>query len=124
MVVMVVVLILKFRQLLKIYKKNMLKEIKMKVKIERGMTYNTGNFSNIQPKISLTFDIDENKNLSEQYMTASEIAEELFTLETVSLLYNQEDLRTKRTEEYCRETFENLADHIENINNLQKQLKR
>ena len=59
---------------------------KIDVTVTLSATFNTGNFGNVRPEVSLTKKDVEQKDLSEEYNKLLEVAEAMFGLQTHSLM--------------------------------------
>jgi hypothetical protein len=93
----------------------------MEIEIKRAMTINVGDFSNIQPHVSIKFNIDE--DFDQKYLSASTMLEELFKLETAILSYEYADLREKGKFKYSEEVMDNSLERLNNIKECFNKLK-
>ena len=93
----------------------------MEVEIKRGMTINVGDFSNVQPSVSIRFNVDD--KLDEKYMNASNILDELFKLEVSTLACEYNDIREKGKNVYSEETIENYKEGLKIIKDNFKELR-
>jgi len=93
----------------------------MQVEIKRGMTINVGNFSNVQPHVSIKFDVEN--DFDKKYMLASDMLEELFRLETAVLSCEFNDIRERGKDTYSQEAMENFEERLIKIKECFDQLK-
>lgn len=73
---------------------------KCDITIEKTMTINTGDFSSVKPRISMTLhDIDVG-DVARKSETLSEVLENLLTIEIIKLVGNDRDLKKYGIDNY------------------------
>jgi len=94
---------------------------KVRLRLGKSMTINTGNFQSIKPSIEIEVETNIDK-LNEVSNTLTELIEKRFQIEVAELYAEQMNIDSKTIKKYTMDTFKNSDNLLNDINNLEKEL--